>query len=141
MTARPRPLAAVPRLAAPLGVLAGVGAAFAYVAAFDPREPGHYPACPVLSVTGLACPGCGGLRCAYAVAHGDLGAALGANALAVAALALFALLWAHWLVRTARGRRHAFPVRVRAWHGWAACALTAAFTVVRNTPLGAGLTP
>ncbi|NGO70384.1 DUF2752 domain-containing protein [Streptomyces boncukensis] len=131
----------MPRLAAPVGVLAGVGAAFAYVAAVDPREPGHFPACPVRSVAGVLCPGCGGLRSAYAVAHGDLGAALGANALAVAAFVLFAVGWTYWAVRTARGRPYTLPVRPRAWHGWTGLALVLGFTIVRNTPLGSALAP
>lgn len=144
-SARHRLRAAAPRLvvglAAPTGALAGVGAAFAYVAAFDPRTPGHYPVCPFLSVTGLLCPGCGGLRSAYAFAHGDLGAALGANALAVVLFVLFAVFWCHWLGRAVRGRPVTLPARLRPWHGYAVLALVAVFTVVRNTPLGAALGP
>jgi hypothetical protein len=132
---------AVSRLAAPLGALAVAGAAFGYMAAVDPSRPGHYPACPILTVTGLYCPGCGGLRGAHALAHGDPAAALGANALAVLLLAAFALGWTHWFARAVRGRPYALPVRLRAWHGWAAGALLVAFTVVRNTPLGTALIP
>ncbi|WSA95380.1 DUF2752 domain-containing protein [Streptomyces sp. NBC_01795] len=132
---------AVPRTAAPLGTLAGVGAAFVYVAAVDPGRPGHYPVCPFLSVTGLYCPACGGLRSAHAVAHGDLAAALGANAAAVLLFAAFAAFWIHWFTRAVRGAGYAFPVRLTAWHGWAAGALLLAFTVVRNTPLGTALVP
>lgn len=90
---RPVPPARVPvppsrarRLAAPVLTLAGAVAAFAYVGTVDPNEPGHYPLCPMLRLTGVLCPGCGGLRSAHAFAHGDLAAALGANAVAVAKL-------------------------------------------------------
>ncbi|MDF4250052.1 MULTISPECIES: DUF2752 domain-containing protein [unclassified Streptomyces] len=138
---RHRLTGAVPRLAVPLGSLAAVGAAFAVVAVVDPNEPGHYPACPFLTVAGLYCPGCGGLRSAHAVTQGDLGTALGANVLAVLLFAGFALGWLHWAVGAVRGRRYTFPVRLRAWHWWALGALAVAFTVVRNTPLGAGLAP
>ena len=132
----------MPRTAAPLGALAGVGAAFAYVAAVDPGRPGHYPVCPFLSVLGLYCPACGGLRSAHAVAHGDLPAALGANAAAVLLFAAFAAFWVHWFATTAlRGGGYTFPVRLTAWHGWTAGALFLAFTVVRNTPLGSALIP
>ncbi|MGP3921696.1 DUF2752 domain-containing protein [Streptomyces sp. 8N616] len=123
----------------PLATLAGVVAAFCYVGAVDPNEPGHYPVCPLLHSTGLYCPGCGGLRSAHAVAHGDLATAIGANVLAVAAFAAFAAVWALWLVRTVRGRP--LELRLRPAHGWSLAALALFFTVVRNSPLGAGLVP
>ncbi|GGT12981.1 DUF2752 domain-containing protein [Streptomyces chromofuscus] len=127
------------RLAAPAGVLAAVATAFAYVGAVDPNEPGHYPVCPLLRFTGLYCPGCGGLRSAHAVVHGDLPAALHANAIAVAGWLLLAVLWTVWVVRAARGR----PVRLdpRPAHLWTAGALLLLFTVVRNLPIGGWLRP
>lgn len=127
------------RLAAPFGVLGGVAAAFAYVATVDPNAPGHYPVCPLLKYTGIYCPGCGGLRSAYAVAHGDLGAALGLNALAVAGYAGFAVFWVVWVSRTARGRL--FEVPLKPAYVWGVAAVVMAFTIVRNLPFGAGLAP
>lgn len=136
-----RPAGGLPRrLAAPLGTLAAAAAAFAYVGAVDPNEPGHYPVCPLLHLTGVYCPACGGLRSAHDLAHGDLAAALGANALLVAACAACAVFWALWLGRAARGRPTAGP-RPRAVHWWALCALLLAFTAVRNLPFGSGLAP
>ncbi|MFC9908444.1 DUF2752 domain-containing protein [Streptomyces sp. NPDC127197] len=127
------------RLALPAGVLAAVAGAFAYVGAVNPNEPGHYPVCPLLQYTGLYCPGCGGLRSAHAVVHGDIAAALQANALAVAGYLLFALLWSLWTVRAARGR----PLRIdlRPAQAWTAGALLLVFTVVRNLPFGGWLHP
>ncbi|MGM7444346.1 DUF2752 domain-containing protein, partial [Streptomyces tunisiensis] len=127
------------RLAAPAGLLAAVTAAFAYVAAVDPNEPGHYPVCPLLGLTGLYCPGCGGLRSAHAVAHGDLAAALQANAPAVLGYAAFAVLWTVWVIRAARGR----PMRIDPPPAvlWTAGGLLLAFTVLRNTPFGGWLHP
>jgi hypothetical protein len=127
------------RLAVPAGLLAAVTAAFAYVAAVDPNEPGHYPVCPLLGLTGLYCPGCGGLRSAHAVAHGDLAAALQANAPAVLGYAAFAVLWTVWVIRAARGR----PVRLDPPPAvlWTAGGLLLAFTVLRNTPFGGWLHP
>ena len=127
------------RLAAPAGVLLGAGAAFAYVGAVDPGEPGHYPVCPLLRFTGLLCPGCGGLRSAHAVAHGDLAGALGTNALAVAAFALFAVFMVFWVVRVLRSQPVTVPLRTSHW--WALGVLALAFTVVRNLPAGAALAP
>ncbi|MGW4167062.1 DUF2752 domain-containing protein [Streptomyces chartreusis] len=136
---QPRTGALWGRLAAPAGVLAAVVGAFAYVGAVDPNEPGHYPACPLLQYTGIYCPGCGGLRSAHAVVHGDFAAALQDNALAVAGYALFAVIWTVWVVRTVRGR----PLRidlgpVQLWTGGA---LLLVFTVVRNLPFGGWLHP
>ncbi|MGQ4488791.1 DUF2752 domain-containing protein [Streptomyces sp. SAS_281] len=127
------------RLAVPVGVLAAVVGAFGYVATVDPNEPGHYPVCPLLRFTGVYCPGCGGLRSAHAFAHGDLAAAFGANALAVAGYAVFAALWTVWLIREARGR----PLRIglRPAHWWAIGAVLLVFTVIRNLPFGSALAP
>ncbi|MFF8385396.1 DUF2752 domain-containing protein [Streptomyces kanasensis] len=127
------------RLLPPLGTLAGVAAAFAYVGTVDPNEPGHYPACPLLRYTGLYCPGCGGLRSAHAFVHGDLAGALGANAMAVAGYAAFAVLMVWWLVRAVRGR----PSRLdpAPWQLWLIGGVWAVFTVVRNLPFGSALAP
>ena len=143
-TAQPTPTSAVPkgravRLAVPAAVLAAVAGAFAYVGAVDPNEPGHYPVCPLLRFTGVLCPGCGGLRSAHAFAHGDLLAALQANATAVLGYLGFAVLWTVWVVRAARGR----PLRVELGpvHLWALGTLLLVFTVVRNLPFGGWLRP
>ncbi|MFF9630921.1 DUF2752 domain-containing protein [Streptomyces fradiae] len=138
----PAPYAPPPlrrRLLAPLGALAGAAAAFAYVGAVDPNEPGHYPVCPLLRYTGLYCPGCGGLRSAHAFVHGDLAAALGANAMAVAGYAAFAVFMVFWLVRAVRG----VPVRLNPSPAllWAVGGIWAVFCVVRNLPAGAALAP
>ncbi|MEV0114698.1 DUF2752 domain-containing protein [Streptomyces sp. NPDC050844] len=127
------------RLAVPVGVLGSVVAAFAYVGTVDPNEPGHYPPCPLLRLTGIFCPGCGGLRSAHAVIHGDLAAALGANALAVAGYVVFAVVWTLWAVRAVRGR----PLRIALGTAqlYGVGALIAVFTLVRNLPFGAWLHP
>ncbi|MEV4337192.1 DUF2752 domain-containing protein [Streptomyces sp. NPDC049590] len=127
------------RLAVPLGLFAAVAGAFGYVGAVDPNQPGHYPVCPLYALTGLYCPGCGGLRSAHAFAHGDLLTALRANAPAVAAYLGFAVLWSVWTARAARGR----PLRIRLGpvHLWTVAALLLAFTVVRNLPFCSWLRP
>ncbi|KND41382.1 MULTISPECIES: DUF2752 domain-containing protein [Streptomyces] len=126
-------------LAVPAGVLAAVGGAFAYVAAVDPNEPGHYPVCPLWRLTGLYCPGCGGLRSAHAFAHGDLATALTDNALAVVGFLGFAVLWTVWVVRTARGR--SLRLRLGPVQLWSLGASALVFTVVRNLPFGGWLHP
>ncbi|MGV4982698.1 DUF2752 domain-containing protein [Streptomyces sp. NRAIS4] len=127
------------RLTVPAGLLAAVAGSSAYVGAVDPNEPGHYPVCPLYRLTGLYCPGCGGLRSAHAFVHGDLLTALHDNALGVAAYLGFAGLWTVWTARTVRGR----PMRMRPGpvHLWAAGALLLVFTAVRNLPSGGWLHP
>ncbi|WP_206434029.1 MULTISPECIES: DUF2752 domain-containing protein [Streptomyces] len=129
----------VGRLATPIGILAAVAGAFAYVGAVDPNESGHYPVCPLLKLTGVFCPGCGGLRSAHAFIHGDLGAAFSANAIATAGYFLFAAVWVLWLARAWRGK----PLRIGlapAWW-WGVGAVLLIFTVVRNLPFGSALAP
>ncbi|WP_436846915.1 DUF2752 domain-containing protein [Streptomyces atratus] len=137
----PAPVPASPfrRLATPVAVMAAVIAAFGYVGAVDPNQPGHYPVCPMLQVTGLFCPGCGGLRSAHAVAHGDIAAAFGSNALAVVGYAIFAAVWVVWMVRASRG----MPVRINLApaYWWGIGAVLLIFTVVRNLPFGSALAP
>jgi hypothetical protein len=71
-----------------------------YVRTVNPNM-GGYPPCPLKAVTGIDCPGCGGLRCVHALANGDLLGALDQNLLAVLLLPLvviwlFVLLRARW---------------------------------------------
>ncbi|MFJ9101423.1 DUF2752 domain-containing protein [Streptomyces sp. LUP47B] len=126
-------------LAVPGGILAAVAGAFAYVGTVDPNQPGHYPVCPLYRITGLYCPGCGGLRSAHAFIHGDFLAALQDNAMAVVGYLGFAVLWTVWVVRAARGR----PLRLALGpvHLWTLGTLLLVFTVVRNLPFGGGLHP
>ncbi|MFD8636175.1 DUF2752 domain-containing protein [Streptomyces sp. NPDC059533] len=128
------------RLAVPAVTLAGAVAAFAYVGAVDPNEPGHYPVCPLFRLTGILCPGCGGLRSAHAFAHGDLMTAFGANALAVIGYFVFAGFTAVWLVRAYRGG----PVPrivLKPLHWWGVGLVALVFAVVRNLSYGSALAP
>ncbi|MFE9932418.1 DUF2752 domain-containing protein [Streptomyces sp. NPDC005533] len=134
------PRSRVRRLAVPASYLAGAFAAFAYVGTVDPNEPGHYPVCPLFRLTGILCPGCGGLRSAHAFAHGDLVTALGANALAVTGYLVFAGFMSLWLVRAFRGGP-APRIVMRAPYWWGLGALALAFVVVRNLSFGSMLAP
>jgi hypothetical protein len=75
------------------------------------------------------------------VVHGDLTAALGANALAVAGCAVFACGWFLWLTSAVRGRPPRLPVPSGTWVWWGIGAVTALFTLVRNLPFGSVLAP
>ncbi|MEU4403201.1 DUF2752 domain-containing protein [Streptosporangium sp. NPDC023963] len=131
-------------LLAPLGVALAAGAAVAFVGAVDPGEPGHYPICPFLMLTGLYCPGCGGLRTVYALVHGDPVAALGLNPFVALMIPVLVVLWGRWTLRawsggTSRGApagRSVHPAYV-----WSLLALMVVFWIVRNLPFGEFLAP
>lgn len=98
---------------------------------FEPRGQFFFPRCTFLQVTGLQCPGCGGLRATHALLHGHLAEAWRLNAMWVAALPLGAwsagaIALGHWT-----GRRIPHPLGWRrAW-----IAITAAilgFGLLRN---------
>lgn len=116
---------------APLALGAVVAAATVYVGAVDPNRPGHYVTCPLLALTGLACPGCGGLRATHDLVHLDLASAWAMNPLWVVVAPLLVALWAVWLVRAWQGRG---GPRVPTWAGWGGLAVLVLFGVLRNVP-------
>ena len=61
-----------------------LAAALAYgvvVHLHDPTQPGNYPTCPFLWLTGWACPGCGTLRASHELTEGNVVGALAYNPL------------------------------------------------------------
>jgi hypothetical protein len=124
-----------PALWAAAGLLA-VGA----LAARDPHVHGAWGFCIFRNLTGLPCPGCGGLRAVNDLAHGQVGAALASNAWAVLSVAGLAAWWAAWLAARLRGAaaplsEHAVRLSVL----WAGGFL--AFGLLRLLPPFAGLQP
>lgn len=127
------------RVLAPIAVLAVTAAGVGYVSAVDPGQPGHYPTCPFLMLTGYYCPGCGTLRALHALAHGHLASALAFNPLMVCTLPVLGYIWVRWLGRSVTGRprrKLAHP----AW-AWAFLVVVIAFWVIRNLPFGHFLAP
>jgi hypothetical protein len=64
---------------------------------FDPRQHTFYPVCFFHQLTGLHCPGCGGLRAVHHLAHGEILTAFHCNPLLVAALPFAGMLAFRWL--------------------------------------------
>jgi len=96
---------------------------------FNPAHHGFYPQCVFYRVTGLSCPGCGGLRAAHQLLHGEVAAAFRFNPFVVLALPVVGwLIGRRWLGRP--------PLSHRAVLGWAWAAVVAllVFAVVRNLP-------
>ncbi len=133
----PVPVAADPHgrnraIWAPLLSGAAAAALSAYVWAVDPNTPGHYPVCPTYALTGIYCPGCGMLRAAHALLHGDVAGSFAMNLFfpPLALLTVVLLLrwaWARW-----QGRRITWTPRP--WLAWTVLAMTVAFMVARNLP-------
>jgi hypothetical protein len=91
------------RLTAP-AVWAGAGlAATGLLTARDPHVRGTWGFCVFRSVTGVPCPGCGGLRAVNDLAHGHVAAALASNGYAVLSLAGLGLWWVAWVAARLRG--------------------------------------
>lgn len=114
-------------------VFAAVGlgaAAVAAVALVDPHQ-GHYPRCPLLTLTGLYCPLCGGLRATFDLAHLDVGAALARNPLVVALAPVVVVAWLLWAQQAFSGRR---LLVAPAWWGTALLVVLVCFGVLRNIP-------
>ena len=115
-----------------IGAAAAVaGACLIYLV--DPREPGNYPRCWFLYLTGCYCPGCGALRSMHQLLHGDIVSALGYNPYVM--LLLPALLYyfgsrglaAYGVRRLRRPRLSATKIRIL-------LAAIIAFWVLRNLP-------
>ncbi|HEY5041953.1 MAG TPA: DUF2752 domain-containing protein [Verrucomicrobiae bacterium] len=106
---------------------------------FNPATHHFFPVCQFHRLTGLNCPGCGGTRAAYALLHGEFSTALRDNALFVGGLIFLALrgLW----FAAAKSRRRSvvefFPARCL----WALLIIAVVFTVLRNVPAFAFLSP
>lgn len=123
-----------PLLTAGIAV-AGVG----LLHAVDPGRPGHYPPCPLLTLTGLYCPFCGGLRATADLSHGDVAGAFARNPLVPPLLSVLVLLWLRWAWSAITGR--AWRLTVDRWITLALLGLLVAFGVARNVPGWTWLSP
>src|SRR5437762_2469635 len=72
-------------------VVAHVGVAV-FFASHDPYSTTVFPPCPILALTGMQCPGCGGTRALYSLFHGDVAGSFAMNPLVLASYAAGALL-------------------------------------------------
>ncbi len=127
------------RVVAPVATITGLAATTVALHLRDPHESGSWGYCPI-SLLGIYCPGCGGLRAVNDLTHGDLVGAASSNALLLLAMPFAVFLLARWAIDAWRGRQRGLP----ALSSWlvlsVGIALTAVFTVARNLP-GSWLAP
>ncbi|NBH11831.1 DUF2752 domain-containing protein [Amycolatopsis sp. SID8362] len=118
----------------PLALVAGLGVCCAVVWVGDPTTPGGFlPVCPTKALFGIDCPGCGGMRMAYSLMHGDIPAALHYNAVSFVVVLLFVWSTAAWTLGRLRGRA------MDSWLHWRWTPLTFSIVfvvwfVIRNLP-------
>lgn len=112
-----------------LGCLAGVAVLFH----FPPDQYRFYPRCLLHALTGLQCPGCGGLRAAHHLLHGEIASAFQLNPLLVLLLPVLALSLLAYLMNLYTGRDWLNPFRQPVGL-WVLLGLFVAFGIVRNLP-------
>jgi len=120
------------RLLAAGGVIAVVGGA-SVVWYFEPTTAGFFPACPLYTTTGFACPGCGMTRGFHALFHGDLITALDYNALIPLIIVFFGYLILSMIMVAVRGR----GLGLGKWgltFIWVTLVVLLTFGIIRNLP-------
>ena len=113
--------------------------ATAYLLTHDPNEPGHYPTCALLEVTGFWYPACGGTRAAHTLLHGDVAGAAARNPLILVLVLVALTLVGRFMIQ----RRRPLHAR-RALPTWVPVAVGVGilvFGVLRNVPGWTWLSP
>jgi hypothetical protein len=111
----------------------GMIAAGGVVAYFDPTTAGFFPVCPLYTLTGFACPGCGLTRGFHAMFHGDVLTALDYNAMLPLLVLLLGVALVSMVNFALRGRR----ATMKLFHPtalWVFFILLVVFGVARNLP-------
>jgi uncharacterized protein DUF2752 len=136
LDARPRS----ERLRTPLLTASSLAMATMALHVRDPHVTHSWGVCPLYALTGIYCPGCGGLRGVNDLTNGHLGQAASSNLLLVLALPFAAFFFVRWTHGAWTGREvrvvPALPRPVTT----GLLVLVVVFTVVRNLP-GSWLAP
>jgi len=121
------------RILSAAGILLGT-TGISLVSYFNPATARFFPVCPLYSLTGIACPGCGLTRGFHALFHGDVLTALDFNAMLPFYLFLFGYFFVSLGFTVLRGRGLSWRVfSPVAMYGFLIVAL--AFTILRNFPV------
>lgn len=113
--------------------VAAIAAGSGAIAYFDPSVANFLPVCPLYTLTGFACPGCGLTRGFHALFHGDILTALDFNALIPVWVVIFGYLWISLMLLAVRGK--GLPMwPARPAFLWIFMVVLLLFGVVRNIP-------
>jgi hypothetical protein len=116
------------------GVVSAITAGSAFVAYFDPAKLSIFPLCPMLALTGLACPGCGLTRAFHSLFNGYIIPALDFNILVPVWAAIFGYVFISLLLFAVRGR--GLPMWLTAPKFlWTFMIVLMSFGVLRNIPV------
>ena len=115
-------------------MIGGATALLAVLFFFAPDEYSFYPRCLLHTLTGLQCPGCGGLRAAHQLLHGNVVAAFHYNPLLVLLSPLLAAFVIAAVAREKTGRPVPRLFKHPAWI-WVLVGLLVAYGIIRNLPL------
>lgn len=106
----------------------------AAVAYFDPAKANFFPVCPLYSLTGLACPGCGLTRGFHALFQGDIIPALDFNLLVPVWTVIFGYVWFSLLLLALRGKGLPMWMTTPKFL-WTFMIVLLTFGVLRNIPV------
>ena len=128
------------RMLGPMLTLGAISAATVALHLRDPHVSHSWGVCPLYALTGVYCPGCGGLRGVNDLGNGHVGAAASSNLLLVLAVPFVVYVLARWTWVSWQGNGArvvpALPSAVKIGLG----VLVLAFWVARNVP-GSWLAP
>ena len=128
------------RIRGPVTGAATVVAATLALRVRDPHVSHSWGVCPLYALTGIYCPGCGGLRGVNDLTHGHLGQAVSSNLLLVLAVPFALVAFGRWTYAAWTGRDLAVVPALPRTVTIGLVLLALVFTVVRNLP-GSWLAP
>ncbi len=128
------------RMRDPVLTAAGLGLTALALRLRDPHVTHSWGVCPLYALTGVYCPGCGGLRGVNDLTRGHVAAAASSNLLLVLAIPFAVYLLARWTRVTWQGDDASLVPALPRGITWSLGILVAVFWVARNLP-GSWLAP
>jgi hypothetical protein len=128
------------RMLGPALTVGGLAAATLALHLRDPHVTHSWGFCPLYALTGVYCPGCGGLRGVNDLTDGHVGAAASSNLLLVLAIPVVVFLLARWIRATWAGSDVAVVPHLPRSVRWGLGLFVVVFWVARNLP-GSWLAP
>jgi hypothetical protein len=128
------------RMRAPVLTVATLAAATVALHVRDPHVEHSWGVCPLYALTGIYCPGCGGLRAVNDLTNGHLGAAASSNLLFVVSIPFAVYFFLRWVRIAWHGSDAAVVPPLPRWLKIGLVVVVAVFFVARNLP-GSWLAP